>query len=290
MKALKFLATGELLKLEDLKFKKKIISKLFKELPYIKSFSVNISKEPDPSERTLKVSYTLVDGVEEDTFIKIHHTITSKVSADIVKRRGLEFAELLEKDLSGIQIGEDRIGYLEKIESRIKRIIFSLVNDETHDEWELKKFRFIQDKFYDVVSFLSDVKFTGDKYVLSYNLPNRFQPVVDEAYKLLLEADLLAKNSKVAFNSVIFLRKKTQPLNWLRRKNVLVYFIREITHKDYNIINCKVSKWEIAANCFTLNGKKITKAIQYSHPPKATNPDRIVVDQVIKLFSAINPI
>ena len=283
MKALEFLATGERVKLKDLRLKKKIISKLFNQLPYIKYFNIDLNKDPITGEHTLIDSFTLDKGVD-DKFIKIRHTITRKVSSDIVKRRGLEFAELLEKDLSGIQIGEDRIAYLKKIESRIRRIIISLVDDETHDDWELKKFRFIQVKFYDVVSFLSDIKFTGDKYVLSYNLPGSFVTVMDEAFELFVNAGLLAKNSKVAFESVLLLQNKTKQLDWLGKQNVLAYFIREITHKDYKIINCKESKWEIAANCFTVDGKKITKAIKHDNAPKDNNPAKIVVDQVIKLF------
>jgi len=288
MKALEFLAIDEQVKLIDLKLEKKILSKLFKELPYIKSFNIDLYKDPITGEHTLIDSFTLDKDVD-DIFIKIHHTITRKVSADIVKIRGLEFAVLLENDLSAIEIGKERIAYLKKIESRINRIIISLVDVETQDEWELKKFCFIQDKFYDVISYLEDIEFSENKYVLSYNLPGRFLTVIDEAYKLLLEANLLAKNSKVAFNSVLILKNKTRQLDWIKDQNVLVYFIREITHKDNNIIDCKGDKWDIAANCFTVKGKKVTKSIQHDNRPKDTNPYKIVVDQVIKLFTDKNP-
>jgi len=190
----------------------------------------------------------------------------------------------LEKDLSGIQIGEDRIAYLKKIESRIRRIIISLVDDETHDDWELRKFGFIQDKFYDVISYLEDIEFSENKYVLSYNLPGRFVIVMDEAFELFVNAGLLAKNSKVAFESVLLLQNKTKQLDWLGKQNVFVYFIKAITHEDNKIIHCKGDKWEIATNCFTVNGKKIAKSIQHDNPPKDNNPAKIVVDQVIKLF------
>ena len=287
MKAVEFLAIDEQVKINDLKLEKKILSKLFMELPYIKSFNIDLYKDPITGEHSLIDSFTLDKDVE-GIFIKIHHTITRKVSADIVKIRGLEFAKLLENDLSAIEIGEDRIAYLKKIESRIRRIIISLVDDETHDDWELRKFGFIQDKFYDVISYLDDIKFSGDKYVLSYDLPGRFAIVMDEAFKLLVKANLLAKNSISAFDSVLLLRRKTQQLDWLGKQNVLVYFIREITHKENNIIHCKGDKWGIAANCFTVNGKKVTKSIQYDNTPKDTNPDKIVVDRVIKLFKKIN--
>jgi hypothetical protein len=283
MKALEFLAIDEQVKLIDLKLEKKILSKLFKELPYIKSFNIDLYKDPITGEHTLIDSFTLDKDVE-DIFIKIHHTITRKVSSDIVKIRGLEFAKLLEKDLSGIQIGEDRIAYLKKIESRIRRIIISLVDDETHDDWELRKFGFIQDKFYDVISYLEDIEFSENKYVLSYNLPGRFVIVMDEAFELFVNAGLLAKNSKVAFESVLLLQNKTKQLDWLGKQNVFVYFIKAITHEDNKIIHCKGDKWEIATNCFTVNGKKIAKSIQHDNPPKDNNPAKIVVDQVIKLF------
>ena len=289
MKALEFLAIDEQVKLNDLKLEKKILSKLFTDLPQIKSFSIDLFKDPYTGENSLIDSFTLMDGVEDDTFIKIHLLISRKVSSDIVKRRGLEFAVLLENDLSAIEVGEDRIVYLKKIEARINRIIISLVEAETQDEWELKKFGFIQYKFYDVISYLEDIKFPENKYVSSYNLPDRFLPVIDEAYILLLEAHLLAKNSKVAFNSVLLLKNKTRQLDWIGDQNVLVYFIRGITHKDNNIIDCKGDKWDVAANCFTVKGKKVTKSIQHDNPPKDNNPYKIVVDQVIKLFTDKNP-
>jgi len=288
MKALEFLAIDEQVKLNDLKLEKKILSKLFADLPQIKSFSIDLFKDPYTGEHSLIDSFTLDKDVD-DTFIKIHLLISRKVSADIVKIRGLEFAKLLENDLSAIEIGEDRIAYLKKIESRINRIIISLVDDEIHDEWVLRKFDFIQYKFYDIISYLEDIEFSENKYLLSYNLPGRFLTVIDEAYKLLLEAHLLAKNSKVAFSSVLLLKNKTRKLDWIRDQNVLVYFIREITHKYNNIIDCKGDKWDIAANCFTVKGKKVTKSIQHDNRPKDTNPYKIVVDQVIKLFTDKNP-
>ena len=107
---------------------------------------------------------------------------------------------------------------------------------------------------------------------------------MDEAFKLLVRANLLAKNSKVAFESVLLLQNKTKQLDWLGKQNVLVYFIREITHKENNIIHCNGDKWGIAANCFTVNGKKVTKSIQHDNTPKDNNPAKIVVDRVIKLF------
>ena len=58
---------------------------------------------------------------------------------------------------------------------------------------------------------------------------------------------------------------------------------------DNNIIDCKGDKWDIAANCFTVKGKKVTKSIQHDNRPKDTNPYKIVVDQVIKLFTDKNP-
>jgi len=288
MKALKFLARGEKVKLKDLKLEKKILSKLFTENPDIKSFSLDIYTEPVTGEHILMDNLFLTDGVEEASFIKRHHLITRKVSFDIVKIRGLEFTKLLEKDLDAIEKGIDRTAFLEKIEARINRIIISLVDAETPDEWELRKFIFIQDKFYDVVSYLDDIKFSGDKYVLSYSLPDRFLQVIDEAYQLLLKEKLLAKNSKVAFNSVLLHKNKTQQLDWVGKQNVLVYFIREITKQENNIIHCKGDKWEIAANCFTVKGKKVTKSIQNDNPPKDTNPNKIAVDKVIKLFKKKN--
>ena len=287
MKALEFLARDEQVKLKDLKLEKKIISKLFADLPQIKSFNIDIYNDPITGEDTLIDSFALMEG-EEDDFIKIHHSISRKVSFDIVNIRGLEFTELLEKDLEAVEKGIDRTAYLEKIEARINRIMVSLVDAETQNEWELRKFIFIQDKFYDVVSYLDDIKFSGDKYVLSYNLPDRFLQVMDEAYQKLLKAELLAKNSKVAFNSVLLHKNKTQQLDWIGKQNVLVYFIREITKEENNIIHCKGDKWEIAANCFTVKGKKVAKTIQNDNPPKDSNPGKIVVDKVIKLFKKKN--
>ena len=123
---------------------------------------------------------------------------------------------------------------------------------------------------------------------MSYNLPDRFLQVMDEAYQILLKAELLAKNSKVAFNSVLLHKNKTHQLDWMGKQNVLVYLIREITKEENNIIHCKGDKWEIAANCFTVKGKKLAKTIQNDNPPKDTNPDKIVVDKVIKLFKKKN--
>jgi len=274
-------------KLKDLKLEKKIISKLFADLPQIKSFNIDIYNDPITGEDTLIDSFALMEG-EEDDFIKIHHSISRKVSFDIVNIRGLEFTELLEKDLEAVEKGIDRTAYLEKIEARINRIIISLVNAETPNEWELRKFIFIQDKFYDVVSYLHDINFSGDKYVLSYNLPDRFLPVMYETYQLLLKADLIFKNSKVAFNSVLLHKNKTQQLDWIGIQNVLVYFIREITKEENNIIHCKGDKWGIAANCFTVKGKKVSKKIQNDNPPKDNNPDKIAVDKVIELFKKKN--
>ena len=287
MKALEFLARDEQVKLKDLKLEKKIISKLFADLPQIKSFNIDIYNDPITGEDTLIDSFALMEG-EEDDFIKIHHSISRKVSFDIVNIRGLEFTELLEKDLEAVEKGIDRTAYLEKIEARINRIIISLVNAETPNEWELRKFIFIQDKFYDVVSYLDDIKFSVDKYVLSYNLPDRFLQVMDEAYEMLVKSEFITKNSKVAFNSVLLHKNKTQQLDWIGIQNVLVYFIREITKEENNIIHCKGDKWEIAANCFTVKGKKVAKTIQNDNPPKDTNPNKIVVDKVIKLFKKKN--
>ena len=288
MKALKFLDRDELIKLEDLKLEKKIIFKLFTDLPQIKSFSIDIYNDPITGEDTLMDRFTLMEGEKEEDFIKIHHSISRKVSFDIVKIRGLEFAKLLEKDLTAIEKGVDRTAFLEKIEARINRIIISLVDAETQNEWELRKFIFIQEKFYDVVSYHDDINFSGDKYVLSYSLPDRFLQVMDEAYEVLVKSGLLAKNSKVAFNSVLLHKNKTQQLDWVGKQNVLVYFIREITKQENNIIHCKGDKWEIAANCFTVKGKKVTKSIQNDNPPKDVNPNKIAVDKVIKLFKKKN--
>ena len=58
MKALNFLDRDELVKLEDLKFEKKIISKLFAELPQINSFSVDIYNDPITGENTLMDRFT----------------------------------------------------------------------------------------------------------------------------------------------------------------------------------------------------------------------------------------
>jgi hypothetical protein len=288
MRALKCLARGERVKLKDLKLEKKIISKLFSDNPNIKSFNVDVYKDPITGEHTLVDYFTLMDGVEEDAFIKMHHLVSRQVSFDIVKRRGLEFAKLLEKDIAGLATKKDRVNCLKKVESRINRIIISLVDAETPYEWECRKFNFIQDKFYDVVSYLSDIKFPENKYVLSYNLPNRFLTVIDEAYEVLVKAELLAKNSKVAFNSVLIHKNKTQLLDWIGFQNILVYFIREITSKEHNIIYYKGDKWDVAANCFTVMGRRVTKAIQNDNPPKDSNPGKIAVDQVIKLFKKKN--
>lgn len=288
MKALKFLARGKKVKLKDLKLEKKILSKLFSDNSNVQSFSLDIYTDPITGEHTLMDHLALKQGVDKSEFIKIHHSISRKVSFDIVKIRGLEFAGLLEKDIADIENGIDRTAFLEKIEVRINRIIISLVDVETQNEWELRKFIFIQDKFYDVVSYFDDIKFSGDKYVLSYNLPDRFLQVMDEAYQILLKAELLAKNSKVAFNSVLLHKNKTHQLDWMGKQNVLVYLIREITKEENNIIHCKGDKWEIAANCFTVKGKKLAKTIQNDNPPKDTNPDKIVVDKVIKLFKKKN--
>jgi hypothetical protein len=59
---------------------KKILSKLFKELPYIKSFNIDLYKDPITGEHTLIDSFTLNHGVEENVFIKVHHSISRKVS------------------------------------------------------------------------------------------------------------------------------------------------------------------------------------------------------------------
>ena len=131
MKALEFLARDEQVKLIDLKLEKKILSKLFADLPQIKSFSIDIYNDPITGEDTLIDHLALMQGVDKSEFIKIHHLITRKVSSDIVKIRGLEFTKLLEKDLDAIEKGIDRTVFLEKIEARINRIIISLVDAET---------------------------------------------------------------------------------------------------------------------------------------------------------------
>ena len=82
MKALEFLARDEQVKLKDLKLEKKIISKLFADLPQIKSFNIDIYNDPITGEDTLIDSFALMEG-EEDDFIKIHHSISRKVSFDI---------------------------------------------------------------------------------------------------------------------------------------------------------------------------------------------------------------
>tara|TARA_B100000795_G_scaffold190001_1_gene144688 strand:+ start:175 stop:405 length:231 start_codon:yes stop_codon:yes gene_type:complete len=76
MKALEFLAISKQVKLNDLILEKKIISKLFTDLPQIKSFSIDIYNDPITGEDTLIDRFTLMEGVDEDIFIKIHHTIT----------------------------------------------------------------------------------------------------------------------------------------------------------------------------------------------------------------------
>ena len=118
MKALKFLARGEKVKLKDLKLEKKILSKLFTENPDIKSFSLDIYTEPVTGEHILMDNLFLTDGVEEASFIKRHHLITRKVSFDIVKIRGLEFTKLLVKDFDAIEKGIDRTAFLEKIRQK----------------------------------------------------------------------------------------------------------------------------------------------------------------------------
>jgi len=126
MKALKFLARGEKVKLKDLKLEKKILSKLFTDNSNIQSFSLDIYTEPVSGEHILMDNLFLTDGVEEASFIKRHHLITRKVSLDIVKIRGLEFAKLLEKDLAAIEKGIVRAAFLEKIEREnyIKLLVF----------------------------------------------------------------------------------------------------------------------------------------------------------------------
>jgi hypothetical protein len=89
MRALKCLARGERVKLKDLKLEKKIIFKLFSDNPNIKSFSVDIYNDPITGEHTLVDHLALKQGVDKSEFIKIHHSISRKVSFDIVKIRDL---------------------------------------------------------------------------------------------------------------------------------------------------------------------------------------------------------
>ena len=126
MKALKCLARGERVKLKDLKLEKKIIFKLFSDNPNIKSFSVDIYNDPITGEHTLVDHLALKQGVDKSEFIKIHHSISRKVSFDIVKIRGLEFTGLLEKDIAVIKKCIDRTNFLEKIEARINQVFESL--------------------------------------------------------------------------------------------------------------------------------------------------------------------
>jgi hypothetical protein len=94
-----------------------------------------------------------------------------------------------------------------------------LVDVETQDEWELRKFGFIQDKFYDVIAYFDDIKFPENKYVKS----NKF---INEKYDII---NFLSKNENYLLE------------NYISYLSELDFTIKKDTVYSYFLYSCSVS-------------------------------------------------